>query len=55
MSYLATLTRPSVVARGATADKSGTLSHPTGEGWGEGRCGVPANFSVTANGPNERE
>jgi hypothetical protein len=29
------LTRPSAFAK-ATADKSGTLSHPMGEGWGEG-------------------
>ncbi len=30
------LSRPSASARGATADPSGTLSRPTGEGWGAG-------------------
>ena len=41
MDYTATLTRPSTFARGATADQSGTLSHPMGEGWGEGRSVAP--------------
>ncbi len=35
MHHTVTLTRPSAFAK-PTSDKSGTLSHRMGEGWGEG-------------------